>query len=225
MFNMGGSVPEIKQLTVKEVPAGSTAVLNCHSNDVDHNFMFWLFNGTDVIGPGNVYNEQKYKYEVLSGKLHIHDVTARESGYYHCISRKLNGVGYTVGQVDMIVNGSTFTPIDAVKITAIVLSIIVIIGCAVLYYKMRKDWKRYEGRGVIPVDEVDDDEGDGDEIYNRTTTPTQVQPRQVSQPAPGPSRNLSSEHLLYGIDNQGLDTDFNSVFENIQIKSPQASLI
>lgn len=72
MFNMGGSAPEIKQLTVKEVPAGSTAVLNCHSNDVDHNFMFWLFNGTDVIGPGNVYNEQKYKYEVLSGKLHIH---------------------------------------------------------------------------------------------------------------------------------------------------------
>ena len=77
------------------------------------------------------------------------------------------------------------------------------------------------------MDEVDDDEGDGDEIYNRTTTPAQVvaQVRQVSQPAPGPSRNLSSEHLLYGIDNQGLDTDFNSVFENIQIKSPQASLI
>lgn len=75
------------------------------------------------------------------------------------------------------------------------------------------------------MDEVDDDEGDGDEIYNRTTTLTQAQARQVSQPAPGPSRNLSSEHLLYGIDNQGLDTDFNSVFENIQIKSPQASLI
>lgn len=72
MFSMGGSAPEIKQLTVKEVPAGSTAVLNCHSNDVDHNFMFWLFNGTDVIGPGNVYNEQKYKYNVLSGKLQIH---------------------------------------------------------------------------------------------------------------------------------------------------------
>lgn len=72
MHSMRDSIPEIKQLTVTEIPAGSTAVLNCHSNDVDHNFMFWLFNGTDVIGPGNVYNEQKYKYEVLSGKLHIH---------------------------------------------------------------------------------------------------------------------------------------------------------
>lgn len=72
MHSVSDSIPEIKTLTVTEVPAGSTAVLNCHSNDLDHNFMFWLFNGTDVIGPGNVYNEQKYKYEVLSGKLHIH---------------------------------------------------------------------------------------------------------------------------------------------------------
>ena len=77
-------------------------------------------------------------------------MSARESGYYHCVSKKVNGEGYTVGQVDMLVTGSTFTSIDAVKITAIVISIIVIIGCAVLYYKMRKDWKRYEGRGVIP---------------------------------------------------------------------------
>lgn len=77
------------------------------------------------------------------------------------------------------------------------------------------------------MDEIDDDDadGEGDEIYNRTTTPTTSQQRPPSHPAPGPSRNLSSEHLLYGIDNQGLDTDFNSVFENIQIKSPQASLI
>lgn len=74
------------------------------------------------------------------------------------------------------------------------------------------------------MDEVEDDDGEGDEIYNRTTTPTQP-PRQLSQPVAGPSRNQSSEHLLYGIDNQGLDTDFNSVFENIQIKSPNASLI
>lgn len=68
------------------------------------------------------------------------------------------------------------------------------------------------------MDETEEEEGD--EIYNRTTTSINS-----SQPAPGPSRNQSSEHLIYGIDNQGLDTDFNSVFENIQIKSPQQSLI
>lgn len=63
-----------------------------------------------------------------------------------------------------------------------------------------------------------EEEEEADEIYNRTTTT-------IATPAPGPSRNQSSEHLLYGIDNQGLDTDFNSVFENIQIKSPNTSLL
>lgn len=61
----------IKSVVVTEVPAGSTAVLNCHSNDYDHNFMFWLFDKNKVIGPGNDYDERKFKYEVLSGKLHI----------------------------------------------------------------------------------------------------------------------------------------------------------
>lgn len=65
---------------------------------------------------------------------------------------------------------------------------------------------------------IGEEEEEADEIYNRTTTT-------INPPAPGPSRNQSSEHLLYGIDNQGLDTDFNSVFENIQIKTPSASLI
>lgn len=64
----------------------------------------------------------------------------------------------------------------------------------------------------------DPEEDDGDEIYNRTTT-------SINQPVAGPSRIPSSEQLLYGIDNQGLDTDFNSVFENIQIKTPHQSLI
>lgn len=77
-------------------------------------------------------------------------MSARDSGYYHCISKKVNGIGYTVGQVDMIVSGSAFTAIDAVKLIAIIVSIVVIIGCAVLYYNLRKDWKRYEGRGIVP---------------------------------------------------------------------------
>ncbi|CAB3224907.1 unnamed protein product [Arctia plantaginis] len=217
------SVPEIKSLMVKEVPKGNTTVLNCLSNDLDHNFMFWLFNGTDVIGPGNPYNQQKYKYEVLSGNLHIYDVSPKESGYYHCISKKLNGVGYTVGQVDMIVTGASFTPMDAVKLVAIILSLIVIIGSVALYFHLKQDWRKYDGRVVVsPVDEVEEDEDAGDEVYNRTTTSIS---QQSSPTQAGPSRNPSSEQLLFGIDNQGLDTDFNSVFENIQIKSPQRSLI
>lgn len=68
------------------------------------------------------------------------------------------------------------------------------------------------------MDDTEEDDAEADEIYNPTTTTLSQQ--QPSQPVAGPSRNVSSEHLLYGIDNQGLDTDFNSVFENIQIKTP-----
>lgn len=65
------NVGDIRSSVVTEVPAGTTVVLNCDSNDYNHNFMFWLFDKNKVIGPGNDYDERKYKYEVLSGKLHI----------------------------------------------------------------------------------------------------------------------------------------------------------
>ncbi|KOB66296.1 Matrix-remodeling-associated protein 5 [Operophtera brumata] len=198
------SAAQLKSLVVKEVPAGTTAVLNCDSNDFDHNFMFWLFDQNQNVSP-------------------------QESGYYKCISKKLDGTGLLVGEVEMLVKGSAFTATDAVKLVAILVSIIVIVGCAVLYYRLRKEWRRYDGRVALP----EDDDAEADEIYNPTTTTIsqqqasqhQASQHQASQPVAGPSRNLSSEHLLFGIDNQGLDTDFNSVFENIQIKSPNRSLI
>lgn len=56
---------------VTEVAAGSRAVLDCQSNDFDHNFKFWILGSNKVIGPDNDYDERKYKYKVLSGKLHI----------------------------------------------------------------------------------------------------------------------------------------------------------
>lgn len=145
----------IKSLEVREVPAGGTAVLNCNSNDYDHNFMFWLLNQTKIIGPGNDYDERKYKYEVLSGKLFIDNVSPTETGFYSCISKKISGTGITVGNVEMIVKGSTFSAIDAVKLVAIVVSIIVLIACAVIYLRLRKEWNKYDGRAVVPVDDTE----------------------------------------------------------------------
>lgn len=220
MPSLSENIADIKSTVVTEVPAGSTVVLNCDSNDYDHNFMFWLMDShpLQIIGPETTFDERKYKYEVLSGKLHINSVTPTESGYYKCFSKKLDGAGITVGEVEMIVQGSTFSVVDGIKLGAIIISILVLIVCAVIYYRLSREWKnKYEGRAVVP----DDEEEDGDEIYNPTTT-TAISP---PTPAPGPSRNQSAEHLLYGIDNQGLDTDFNSVFENIQIKTSSASLI
>ncbi|XP_052751712.1 uncharacterized protein LOC113509157 isoform X2 [Galleria mellonella] len=209
------SAAEIKNSGVTKVSAGDTAVLKCISNDYKHNFMFWLIDQTKIIGPGNEYDKNKYSYEVLSGNLKIHAVTPDEAGYYKCISKDISGSGgITVGEVEMVVGGAKFSASEAVKLIAMVVSIIIIIACAVIYFRLRKEWSKYDGRTAVPVDDTED----GDEIYNQTTTT-------INQPVAGPSRNPSSEQLLYGIDNQGLDTDFNSVFENIQIKSPQRSLI
>ncbi|CAH0397449.1 unnamed protein product [Chilo suppressalis] len=205
----------VKSLEVKEVQAGSTAVLNCNSNDYDHNFMFWLLDLNKVIGPGNAHDDKKYKYEVLSGKLFINSVSPSEQGFYTCVSKKINGSGFTIGNVEMIVKNA-FSAVDVVKLVAIVASIIVLITCAIIYFRLKKEWAKYEKRTVVPVDDPEDE--DAEEVYNPTTT--------VNQAVAGPSRNHSSDQLLYGIDNQGLDTDFNSVFENIQIKyPPQSSLI
>ncbi|XP_061726494.1 uncharacterized protein LOC133532020 [Cydia pomonella] len=127
--------------SIVKVPAGGTAVLTCNSNDFNHNFMFWLFDTDKVVGPNNYYDERKYKYEVLSGKLHIDNVTPAESGIYRCVSRKLDGSGIAVGQVELVVS-ETFTTIAPVTLVAILVSIFVLISCAVLYWRLRKSWSK-----------------------------------------------------------------------------------
>lgn len=57
---------------VKEVNLGELAVIHCPSNDDNHRFQFWQLQRENiVIGPTNIYNRDKYKYEVLTGKLLI----------------------------------------------------------------------------------------------------------------------------------------------------------
>ena len=59
------------QYLVQEVNVGNTAVLPCLSNDDNHRFQYWELQGNQVIGPENLINKAKYKYEVLTGKLYI----------------------------------------------------------------------------------------------------------------------------------------------------------
>lgn len=58
-------------------------------------------------------------------------------------------MGYAVGQVDMIVTNGLFTPMDAVKLVAIILSLIVLIGSVALYFHLKQDWRKYDGRIVV----------------------------------------------------------------------------
>lgn len=80
----------------------------------------------------------------------LQNVSPSESGQYVCLSKHLDGSKISAGEVEMIVKGSTFSAIDAVKLVAIVVSIIVIIGCAVIYWRLRKQWRKYDGRTVVP---------------------------------------------------------------------------
>lgn len=56
-----------------EVPYGENVVLQCQSNDDDHNFEFWVVeNQQVVIGPSNTgYDIRKFRYGILSGNLTI----------------------------------------------------------------------------------------------------------------------------------------------------------
>lgn len=160
-------------------------------------------------------------------------VTFDESGYYRCISKNLNSENLNIGAVEMVVQNNS--DLEAIKIIFIVISLIVLIVCAVIFYRMRKDDKRRNARLVMLGNrsilllkifyiintwlfsaEDDDDEGSGDEIYNRTTTV-------INDSVPGPSKQ-PSEHIT-GIDNEGLDTDFNAAFEQISIKAANRNLV
>lgn len=62
----------VETATVVEVPVGHLAELPCLSNDDNHRFMFWqLIADKDIVGPGNDIDQEKYNYEVLTGKLYI----------------------------------------------------------------------------------------------------------------------------------------------------------
>lgn len=50
----------------------------------------------------------------------------------------------------MIVQGSTFSVVDGIKLGAIIISILVLIVCAVIYYRLSREWKnKYAGRTVV----------------------------------------------------------------------------
>lgn len=73
----------------------------------------------------------------------------QESGLYKCVSQRLKDNGFTVGEVQMVVKNA-FSAMDGVKLAAICISIVVIITCIVLYLRLRKEWNKYDGRGVVP---------------------------------------------------------------------------
>ncbi|KAJ3641221.1 hypothetical protein Zmor_027736 [Zophobas morio] len=87
-----------------QVPWGETATLLCESNDENHSFIYWYLNERDlVIGPGNVYDNGKFRYEVLSGNLTVKAVSKEEEGVYNCVSRGVKSDDVNIRSVRMVV--------------------------------------------------------------------------------------------------------------------------
>lgn len=72
---LGGKAENMR---VHRVKAGETVVLPCFSNDDDHRFQYWEMGNDKIVGPWNKHNQNKYKYEVWSGKLIIQVRCSRE---------------------------------------------------------------------------------------------------------------------------------------------------
>lgn len=55
------------------VPYGQNVILQCQSNDENHNFDFWIVENQQVIiGPSNTnYDIRKFNYEILTGNLTV----------------------------------------------------------------------------------------------------------------------------------------------------------
>lgn len=117
----------VNAVTVTTVPAGHLAELPCPSIDDQHIFMFWqLTDDKNVIGPGNPHDENKYDYEVLTGKLMIRvslscrimsireiyyvplllqGVSTAEAGFYKCVARGIDDASaINVHIVELVVN-------------------------------------------------------------------------------------------------------------------------
>lgn len=70
-LTLAASAPVHSDVTEKKVQFGKNVTLQCHSVDDDHNFLLWELPKGDVIVPEKLYDNIKYEYEVLTGKLTI----------------------------------------------------------------------------------------------------------------------------------------------------------
>ncbi|KAK0086581.1 hypothetical protein PV325_002890 [Microctonus aethiopoides] len=193
-------------VTVTEVKAGHLAVLPCLSSDDNHRFMFWqLADDQGVIGPGNPLDQEKYNYEVLTGKLLIRGVSTKESGFYKCISKGiLDHSSINVHVIELVVKKEWEETIEnnfetnLLRGMAAVSVIFVGIAIVLLIITMKKKQRQR----FFDLEDSSTREN-SPARYNRES--------QIPTIAVGPSP-LSSQ----GIDNAGLDVDFPRVFTQMQ---------
>ncbi|XP_032454152.1 uncharacterized protein LOC100680227 isoform X2 [Nasonia vitripennis] len=195
----------VKAASVVEVIAGHLAELPCLSSDDYHRFMFWqLTDDKHIIGPGNYLDEEKYNYEVLTGKLLIRGVSTTESGLYKCIARGIQDTSaIKIHTVELIVK----TDIEAIVensfetnlLRGMAAAMVVVVGIAVTLLVILLQRKKNQ-RFFDMMEE------------SRENTPARYVGHVQSAPVTPAPRTLEAG----GIDNMGMDVDFPKVFQQMQ---------
>ncbi|XP_058807005.1 uncharacterized protein LOC131673202 [Phymastichus coffea] len=193
----------VKAVTVVEVSAGQLAILPCPSSDDDHRFMFWqLIDEKNIIGPGNHIDQEKYNYEVLTGKLYIKGVSTAEEGFYRCVSKGvINDSAFKSQVVELIVKKESMLGEDSFEtklLTGMAVTTVIIVGIAIILFVLLIKHRRTQG-----FFDLEDSRENSPARYVRTMQSTPA----ISVPKP-----IESE----GIDNFGMEVDFPKVFQQMQ---------
>ncbi|XP_029050166.1 uncharacterized protein LOC114879403 isoform X1 [Osmia bicornis bicornis] len=189
-------------VTVTEVPAGHLAELPCLSSDDYHRFMFWqLTDDNRIIGPGNPMDENKYDYEVLTGKLMIRGVSTAESGFYKCVSKGVSDQSaINIHVVELIVKKDWEdvweNDFETNLLRGMAAVMVVVVGIAVVLFIITT--KRRRNRKFFDLEE------------SRENSPAKYTPNVMARPPPSPIPEDG------GIDNEALDIDFPKVFNQMQ---------
>lgn len=214
---------EADSVIVTEVRAGNLAELPCPSNDDRHRFMFWqLADENIIIGPGNPIDQEKYNYEVLTGKLLIRQVSTSESGFYKCVSRGLkNAAAINIQLVELIVSKdqiieSNFETHLLRTLTIVMLILVAIAGVLlIIVYKKKKTNRFFE---------MDESRENSPGKYNekfpsRTTASTASAAATTTRTTLATPTTTTSSGKI-GVDNVGLDVDFPKSFINMEKDEP-----
>ncbi|XP_076178905.1 uncharacterized protein LOC143152531 isoform X2 [Ptiloglossa arizonensis] len=190
-------------ITVTEVPAGHLAELPCLSSDDHHRFMFWqLTDDRRIIGPGNPMDENKYNYEVLTGKLFIRGVSTAESGFYKCVSKGIaDHSAINIHVVELIVKKDWEdvweNDFETNLLRGMAATMIVVVAIAVVLFIITR--KRRQNHRFFDLEE------------SRENSPAKYAPNvSVAPTLPTPIIEES------GIDNSALDIDFPRVLRQMQ---------
>ncbi|XP_012164559.1 uncharacterized protein LOC126915516 isoform X1 [Bombus affinis] len=193
------------QVTVTKVPAGHIAELPCLSSDDHHRFMFWHLTGNNrIIGPGNLMDENKYNYEVLTGKLFIRSVSTAESGFYKCFSKGISDrSNITSNTIELIVKKDWEdlweNDFETNLLRGMAAVMVIVVAIAIVLFIITT--KRRHNRNFFDLEE------------SRENSPAKYTPNIYTVPPPSMSIPTIDEG---GIDNEALDIDFPRVFNQMQ---------